>query len=65
MLHHLPGVGENFHNHVLMPVIAVASQRIPDPTMAMSEAALFYKSEPGWPGPDIQMALRPRRSPGR
>ncbi len=57
VLQHLPGVGENFHNHVLMPVISVASQRIPDPTMAMSEAALFYKSEPGWPGPDIQMGF--------
>ena len=57
VLRHLPGVGQNFHNHVLVPVIAVASQRIPDPTMGMSEAALFYKSEPGWPGPDIQMAF--------
>jgi choline dehydrogenase len=57
VLHHLPGVGENFHNHVLVPVIAVANQRIPDPTMGMSEAALFYKSEPGWLGPDIQMAF--------
>ena len=57
VLQHLPGVGQNFHNHILVPVIAVASQRIPDPTMGMSEAALFYKSEPGWPGPDIQMAF--------
>jgi choline dehydrogenase len=57
VLHHLPGVGENFHNHVLVPVICAASQRIPDPTQGMSEAALFYKSEPGWPGPDIQMAF--------
>jgi choline dehydrogenase len=57
VLQHLPGVGQNFHNHVLVPVIAVASQRIPDPTMGMSEAALFYRSEPGWPGPDIQMAF--------
>jgi choline dehydrogenase len=23
----------------------------------MTEAALFYKSEPGWPGPDMQMAF--------
>ncbi len=57
VLQHLPGVGENFHNHVLMPVISVASQRIPDPHLAMSEAALFYKSDPGWPGPDIQMGF--------
>jgi choline dehydrogenase len=57
VLHSLPGVGENFHNHVLVPVIGVASQRIPDPTMGMSEAALFYRSDPGWTGPDIQMAF--------
>jgi choline dehydrogenase len=57
VLQHLPGVGQNFHNHVLVPVIAVASQRIPDPTTSMSEAALFYRSEPGWPGPDMQMAF--------
>lgn len=56
-LHHLPGVGENFHNHVLVPVIAAASRHIPDPTQGMSEAALFYKSDPGWPGPDMQMAF--------
>lgn len=57
VLHHSPGVGENFHNHVLVPVISVASQRLPDPTTAMSEAALFYKSRPGWTGPDIQMGF--------
>ena len=57
VLQHLPGVGENFHNHVLVPVISVASQRIPDPHLAMSDAALFYKSDPGWTGPDIQMGF--------
>ncbi len=57
VLQHLPGVGENFHNHVLVPVISVASQRIPDPHLAMSDAALFYKSDAGWPGPDIQMGF--------
>jgi choline dehydrogenase len=53
----LPGVGENFHNHVLTPVVAVARQPIPDARTSMSEAALFYRSEPGWPGPDMQMAF--------
>ncbi|WP_133511008.1 GMC family oxidoreductase [Candidatus Thiosymbion oneisti] len=57
LLHHLPGVGENFHNHILVPVIATASRRIPDPVQGMSEAALFHKSDPGWPGPDLQMAF--------
>ena len=53
----LPGVGENFHNHVLVPVICVAKQPIPRPHNNMSEAALFYRSAPGYPGPDMQMAF--------
>ena len=53
----LPGVGENFHNHVLVPVICAASREIPAPHTNMTEAALFYKSEPGWPCPDLQMAF--------
>lgn len=53
----LPGVGENFHNHVLVPVICIAAKDIPRPRQNMSEAALFYRSEPGWPGPDMQMAF--------
>ncbi len=57
VLANVPGAGENFHNHVLVPVIAEANRRIADPKMSMSEAALFYKSEPGWSAPDIQMAF--------
>jgi len=57
VLAHLPGVGENFHNHVLASVIAAGSKPIPPPRQNMSEAALFYRSEPGWPGPDMQMAF--------
>jgi choline dehydrogenase len=53
----LAGVGENFHNHVLIPVICQARQPIPPPRNNMSEAALFYRSTPGWPGPDMQMAF--------
>lgn len=57
VLAHLPGVGENFHNHVLAAMIFAARRPIPAPNQNMSEAALFYKSEPGWPGPDMQMAF--------
>jgi choline dehydrogenase len=49
-------VGENFHNHVLIPVICAAKRPIPAPRNNMSEAALFYRS-PDWPGPDMQMAF--------
>lgn len=54
-----PGVGENFHNHVLVPVICAAKEPIPQPNANLSEAACFYKSELGWPGPDMQMAFVP------
>jgi choline dehydrogenase len=53
----LPGVGENFHNHVLIPVICIGSQPIPPPQNNMSESALFWRSQPGCPGPDMQMAF--------
>lgn len=59
VLQHAPGVGENFHNHVLVPVVCVANKEIPPPRNNLSEAALFYTSEPGWPAPDIQMAFVP------
>ena len=53
----LPGVGENFHNHVLVPVVAIPSQTVPPGNNNTSEAALFVRSSPGWPVPDIQMAF--------
>ena len=53
----LPGVGENFHNHVLVGVIAETDQPVPAPNQNLSESALFCKSEPGWIGPDLQIAF--------
>lgn len=52
----VPGVGENFHNHVLTGVIYETKGQVPPPKQNMSEAALFCKSEPGWVGPDMQIA---------
>ena len=51
-----PGVGANFHNHVLVPVVAVAKKEVPSPNLNLSESALFYESSPGWVGPDMQLA---------
>jgi choline dehydrogenase len=51
------GVGENFHNHVLTGVMLECKQPVPAGTQNLSEAALFYKSEPGWVGPDIQIGF--------
>lgn len=53
----LPGVGENFHNHVLSGVICESSQPVPPANLNMSEAALFLKSDPGWIGPDLQIGF--------
>jgi choline dehydrogenase len=53
----VPGVGENFHNHVLVGVINEAAQPVPPPHQNLSESALFCKSDPGWVGPDLQIAF--------
>jgi choline dehydrogenase-like flavoprotein len=53
----LPGVGENFHNHVLTGVIYECIEQQPPPSNNLSEAALFTKSDPGWPAPDLQIAF--------
>jgi len=53
----LPGVGENFHNHVLCGVIQECSQPVPAPHLNQSEVALFCKSDPGWVGPDLQIGF--------
>jgi choline dehydrogenase len=53
----IPGVGENFHNHVLAGVINEAAQPVPPPHQNLSESALFCKSDPGWMAPDLQIAF--------
>lgn len=53
----LPGVGENFHNHILTGVIRNTSQPVPPANLNLSECALFYKSDPAESGPDIQIAF--------
>jgi len=53
----IPGVGENFHNHILAGVISEAAQPVPPPHQNLSESALFCKSDPGWVGPDLQIAF--------
>jgi choline dehydrogenase len=53
----VPGVGENFHNHVLTGLIAESRVTVPPPTQNLSESALFVASEPGLPAPDLQLAF--------
>jgi choline dehydrogenase len=53
----LPGVGENFHNHVLTGVIYECTKPVPPGKQNLSEAALFCKSDPAWPAPDLQLGF--------
>ena len=53
----VPGVGENFHNHILVGVINEAAQPVPPPAQNLSECALFCTSSPGLPAPDLQIAF--------
>jgi len=55
--HSLPGVGQNFHNHVLTGVIRECKKPVPPGAENLSESALFLKSDPGWVGPDLQIAF--------
>jgi len=50
----LPGVGENFHNHVLTGLIAETREPVTPGKLNTSEAALFTKSDPGYTVPDLQ-----------
>ncbi len=57
VVHHLPGVGKNLHDHTLLPVIFEGKKPIPapeDPTITVLHAQLFAKSADNLPGPDMQ-----------
>ncbi|PYC86934.1 glucose-methanol-choline oxidoreductase [Streptomyces tateyamensis] len=53
----VPGVGENFHNHVLTGLIAETVEPVEAPRQNLSEAALFANSQPGMIAPDLQLAF--------
>jgi choline dehydrogenase len=53
----LPGVGENFHNHVLTGLIAETVDPVPPGRQNLSESALFTRSDPGLLAPDLQLAF--------
>ena len=50
----LPGVGENFHNHVLTGLIAETKDPVPPGKLNTSEAGMFVRSDPGYAVPDLQ-----------
>jgi choline dehydrogenase len=53
----LPGVGENFHNHVLTGIIAETNEPVQPGRQNLSESALFALSQPGMIAPDLQLAF--------
>jgi choline dehydrogenase len=53
----LPGVGENFHNHVLTGLISETLEPVPPGRQNLSEAALFTTSQAGMIAPDLQIAF--------
>ncbi len=54
----LPGVGHNLHDHILLRGICVqARQPIPAGTGNLGEAVLYWRSDEGLPGPDLQIVL--------
>lgn len=53
VVQHLPGVGQNYQDHVAMDVVWEYREPL-QPRNSLCEAVLFAKSEPGLGGPDIQ-----------
>ena len=50
----LPGVGENYHNHVLTGAIMETREPVAPGHLNTSEVSLFTKSDPSSPVPDLQ-----------
>jgi choline dehydrogenase len=50
---HLPGVGRNFQDHILVPCVWEYRTPLP-PRNSGGEATFFWKSDPSLPTPDLQ-----------
>ncbi len=55
----VPGVGENLHDHVWVGVVARTKRPVPPPNWTIMQTNLYLKSNSGWSGPDLQIALLP------
>jgi choline dehydrogenase len=53
----VPGVGQNFHNHVLAPLIAETMDPVEPGRQNLSESVLFTTSQPGMIAPDLQIGF--------
>ena len=55
VVHDLPGVGRNLHDHPLCGVVYEAAQTIPPARTNHAEASLLWRSEASLAGPDMQL----------
>jgi choline dehydrogenase len=55
VVHDVPGVGRNLHDHPLTSVVYEAKRVIPPGSANLSEAALLWRSDESLSGPDMQM----------
>ena len=54
VVHDLPGVGDNLHDHPLLGVVFEARRTIPPGKANYAESSLLWRSEASLPGPDMQ-----------
>jgi choline dehydrogenase len=55
VVHDLPGVGRNLHDHPLCGVVYEAAQPIPAGRTNHAETSLLWRSDDSLPGPDMQL----------
>ncbi|GAA4730823.1 GMC family oxidoreductase [Phytohabitans rumicis] len=55
VVHDLPGVGRNLHDHPLCAVVYEASQPIPPGQTNHAETSMLWRSDPALAGPDMQL----------
>jgi choline dehydrogenase len=55
VVHDLPGVGRNLHDHPLCGVVYEAAQPIPAGRTNLAETSLLWRSDPSLAGPDMQL----------
>lgn len=61
----LPGVGENLHDHFLVPLVFEALKPMAEPALNYTEAHFFSRSDPGMTAPDLQPIFVPSSTPVR
>jgi choline dehydrogenase len=55
VVHDLPGVGRNLHDHPLCPVVYEAAPPIPAGRTNHAETSMLWRSDPSLGGPDMQL----------